>query len=355
MGENIELGPGREFELIRRIRERLGQGSDEEVGSAPAGSARRAIAVAIGDDAAVTVPRGATATSVDALVEGVHFDPSYTPRPAIGHKALATALSDLAAMGASPGEAYVMLGAPESYEPDAILEVCDGIAALARSTGTGMLGGDLTRAPALFLAATVVGHAATPADLVRRAGATQGSTVVATGELGGAAAGRLLLRSPELGDALSRDDAEGLRERQLRPLPRLAAGIALARTGAEAMIDISDGLGSDAAHLSAAGGVGLRIELSRVPIQSGVQALAGVAGVDPMDLATAGGEDYELLAAVPQARLAEAAAAVATAGSRLTAIGDVVDEPGVEMRDPDGNLRKPGGFDHFRGKRERPA
>ena len=174
-----------------------------------------------------------------------------------------------------------------------------------------------------------------------------------TGELGGAAAGRLLLERPELAAGLDADDAARLRERQRRPMPRIAAGIALARSGAEAMIDISDGLGSDAAHLSAAGAVGLRIELTRVRIQAGVATIAEAAGVDELELAASGGEDYELLAVLPKDRLAEAAASVAEAGSVLTAIGEVVGGSQVELRDGEGRTRLPTGFDHFRARRER--
>jgi thiamine-monophosphate kinase len=349
MDENIELGPGPEFDLIGQIRARLGVAHEQGADSVDPRGPERTIAVGIGDDAAVTEPGGVTATSVDALVEGVHFDRASSPPAAIGHKALASALSDLAAMGAIAGEAYVVLGVPESYEPEATLEICDGLAALAVASGTRLIGGDLTRATELFLAVTVVGHAGSAADLVTRAGAMEGSSVVVTGELGGAAAGRLLLADPELVQALgSAAEADALRERQLRPNPQLAAGLALRGAGAEAMIDLSDGLGSDAAHLSSAGGVGLRIELKQVPIQSGVEEVAGVAGVDPLELATAGGEDYELLAVLAPERHAAAAAAVADAGTTLTSIGEVVPGSKVELLDADGRLREPAGYDHFK-------
>ena len=123
-----------EFELLARIRERLPQpGPRVRLGS--------------GDDAAVTVPGGATATSVDALVDGVHFRRERSSLAQIGAKALATALSDLAAMGAEPGEAYVVLGVPADLDEDGCLELLDGIAALAGETGTTLAGGDVTRAP----------------------------------------------------------------------------------------------------------------------------------------------------------------------------------------------------------------
>jgi thiamine-monophosphate kinase len=147
-----------EFELLATLRERLPEpGPRVRLGS--------------GDDAAVTVPGGATATSVDALVEGVHFRRGTATLRQIGRKALSTALSDLAAMAAEPGEAYVVLGAPEELSEAELLELGEGLAAVARETGTTLAGGDLTRAPALTLAVTVVGHAARPEDFVTRAGA----------------------------------------------------------------------------------------------------------------------------------------------------------------------------------------
>ena len=227
-----------EFELLARIRERL-----------PAPGPR--LIIGMGDDAAVTVPGGATATSVDAIVDGVHFRRELASLAQIGRKALATALSDLAAMGAEPGEAYVVLGLPPSgLDEDGCLELIDGIAALAAETGTVLAGGDVTRAPALIVAMTVVGHAPRPELLVSRAGARPGELLVLTGEIGGAAAGLALLERPELSVAVGAETAARLRARQLEPRARLAAGQALARAGATAMIDLSDGLGGDARRLA---------------------------------------------------------------------------------------------------------
>ncbi|MGA8746484.1 MAG: AIR synthase related protein, partial [Solirubrobacterales bacterium] len=138
-----------EFELLARMRKRL-----------PAPGPR--VRVGIGDDAAITVPGGATATSVDALIEGVHFRRGQASLAQIGHKALATALSDLAAMGAEPGEAYLVLGVPPDLDEDGCIELIDAIASQAGETGTTLAGGDVTRAPALTVAITVVGHAQRP-------------------------------------------------------------------------------------------------------------------------------------------------------------------------------------------------
>ena len=320
--------PMGEFDLLARIRERL-----------PASGARTHLGS--GDDAAITVPGGATATSVDALLDGVHFRRDLASPRQIGHKALATALSDLAAMGAEAGEAYVVLGLPADFSEQQCLELLDGMTALAAATGTDLAGGDLSRAGELFLAVTVVGHAPDPGELVQRAGAQSGDALVLTGEIGGAAAGLELLDNP-------RSEADSvLVKRQLEPTPRLAAGRALARAGATAMIDLSDGLGADAGHLARASGVKLEIKAGSVPLAPGAVALSEATGRDPWWLLSAG-EDYELLASVPANHLEEATAAVlGEGGTALTQVGEVRGGSGVEIRLPDGRLLEPGGFDQL--------
>jgi len=330
-----------EFELIAAIRERLGIGAERECRT----GARRVIG--IGDDAAVTVPAGATATSIDALVEGVHFERSWAPPEAIGHKALAAALSDLAAMGAGPGEAYVWLGCPDDLDRAAVLAICDGLADCARQTGVAVLGGDLTAAPLLALSVTVVGHAATASELVGRTGAAPGEIVCLTGSLGAAAAGLIALQTPQHLAALAPAEREALIGRQLRPTPLLTAGSALARLGATAMIDISDGLGADAEQLAAASDVALEIETERLPLAPGVSRVAESCKLDPIELAL-GGEDYELLCSLPQERLIEAEAALADLGSPLAAVGVVAGGRGVRLRLPGGDLAAAGGYDQLR-------
>jgi len=319
-----------EFELLARVRERL----------PPTGARLR---LGSGDDAAVTVPGGATATSVDAVVDGVHFRRERTSPRQIGHKALAAALSDLAAMGAEPGEAYAVLGIPPDLGEDECLELLDGMVDLAAATGTSIAGGDVTRAAQLFLALTVVGHVPGAGDLVGRAGARPGDALVLSGEVGGAAAGLALLEDPELSGS-----GDELVARQLEPHPRLGAGRALARAGATAMIDVSDGLGADAGHLAERSGVGLRIDGGAVPLAPGVREVAERAGRDPWRLALGGGEDYELLATVPPGQLDEARRAVRAAeGIELTAIGEAVGGEEVEIRLPDGRTLAPEGFDQL--------
>jgi thiamine-monophosphate kinase len=326
-----------EFELIEAIRERL-----REAG-APERSAQ--LALGSGDDAAISVDAGTRVTSVDAAVEGVHFRiPPFDHRRA-GAKALATALSDLAAMGARATEAYVQLGVPENRATDDCLELATGIGEVAAEHRVAVAGGDVTRSPVLFLAVTAIGIADEP---VRREGARPADVVVVTGELGGAAAGLLLLDRPELGAELDPDVADALRGRQLAPRPRLDAGLALARCGATAMIDISDGVGADAGHLAAESHAGIEIELARLPVQSGVEELARAAGIDPTALTVGGGEDYELLATLPGERFEPTAAALAELDVALTAIGAVSEGEAAVISSPDGTPVDRRGFDQLR-------
>jgi thiamine-monophosphate kinase len=211
-----------------------------------------------------------------------------------------------------------------------------------------VVGGNVTRAPSLTLAITVVGHADSPDQLVLRSGARAGDVLTVTGELGGAAAGLMLLERPELADGLAQRVAERLRERQLVPEPRLEAGRALAGSGASAMIDISDGLGGDAGHLAEASGVQLVVELDRLPLQEGVEAVAVAVGIDALDLAAGGGEDYELLATVPPQSLDRARRAL-EGGPGLTPIGAAREGAGVILTEPDGSQRRPSGFDQLAG------
>jgi thiamine-monophosphate kinase len=331
-----------EFDLIAALRARL-----------PAAGPR--LLLGPGDDAAVTAPSGVTATSVDAIVEGVHFRRSSTPLRAIGQRALAAALSDLAAMGAAPGEAYIALGVPEDLDEPGCLELLEGAEALAARTATLLAGGDISRSAVLFVAVTVVGHAPDAESLVTRAGARAGDLVVLTGELGGAAAA-LRLDSGVSGDGragppaaaeLSEDVLGALRARQLDPQPRLQEGRALAASGARAMIDISDGLGADAGHLAAESGVRLEIDLGEVPLQAGVREVAQAVGGDALELATGVGEDYELLACLPEDSLDGARKAVAGIGGSLTAIGRCVAGEGVRLSDRSGRELPVRGYDQL--------
>jgi thiamine-monophosphate kinase len=251
-----------------------------------------------GDDAAVVRARPLAVTSIDTIVDGVHFSLDTHAPADVGWKALATALSDLAAMGAQAGEAYVSLVLPAGFG-DA-LELVGGMEELAGRHGATIAGGDVVAGPVLTVAVSVTGWAEREDELVGRDGARPDDLVGVTGELGGSEAGRLALERGE------RDG--GLIRRHLRPEPRLAEGRALALAGATAMIDVSDGLATDAGHVAARSGVELRIELAEVPCAP---------GVSPED-AVSGGDDYELLFTIPPARRADAEAA-----AQVTWLGEV--------------------------------
>jgi thiamine-monophosphate kinase len=330
-----------EFELIDLLRERIA--------SAGAGDFKR-LFVGSGDDAAVTTPGGATATSVDAIVEGVHFSRRTFPARAIGVKALAAALSDLAAMGASPGEAYVQLGLPDDVSEDELVAIANGLGECAAAAGVAIAGGDISASPVLFLCITAVGHADDASSLVTRAGAKPGDALVVTGALGAAAAGLLLLERHDLAAGLGAGVADALRARQLEPEPRLAAGTALAATGASAMIDLSDGLAGDARHVAASSGARLRIEADAVPVSEGVHEVARAAGEDPERVALAGGEDYELLAALPAAKLDAALAALRKLGLAPAVIGGVEAGEGLVLCGANGRELNVRGYDQVRSR-----
>jgi thiamine-monophosphate kinase len=300
----------------------------------------------IGDDAAVVRARPYCVTSVDAMLDGVHFHlrEGWATPAEVGHRALAGALSDLAAMGAEPGEAYLVLGLPAGFGEDEALQLVREAKRLAGDTGTTIAGGDVVGAPVLTVSFTAVGWAEAKEELVGRDGACTGDLVGVTGRLGGAGAGLAVME----GRVAPTPDTLQPLARARRPWPRLKEGRALAGAGVGAMIDLSDGLASDAGQLGRASGVRLQIDLTRLPLEEGVAQISAELGIPPWQLAAAAGDDYELcFCASPENRIRVQEAISAAGDVGVAWIGRVTEgPPGVTLSDARGEDVPLEGFEH---------
>jgi thiamine-monophosphate kinase len=299
----------------------------------------------IGDDAAIVRARGVSVTSVDAMVDGVHFRlrEGWATAGEVGHRALAAALSDLAAMGAQAGEAYFALGLPAGFAQERALELMRAADALALRTGTAIAGGDVVAAPALTVCVTAVGWAERAERLVAREGAREGDLIGVTGALGAGAAALAVLEGRAPRTAATR----AALARSRAPLPRLREGRALAAAGAHAMIDLSDGIACDAGHVGRASGVELHVELAALPLHEGVREAADALGTEPWRLAAGGGEDYELCFCVAAAERARVREAMRETGTALSWVGEVrTGEPGVRLSDERGEAVRIEGYEH---------
>jgi len=293
----------------------------------------------IGDDCAVIRSEPYCVTSVDAIVDGVHFnlDDPRVKIADVGHKALAVALSDLAAMAAQPGEAYLSLGIPSQMSEQDVLDLAAGAEALAEATGTTIAGGDLVRSPNLFCSVTVVGWSDDPANLIGRVGARPGDAVCVSGTLGAAAAGLAVLAGA--GADLPANVTANLIAAQMRPEPRFDCARDLLDAGANALIDISDGLASDAGEIASRSDVAIEIELAAIPLADGVEQIALELGRDPAQFAASGGEDFELCVCLPDQ------SADSVAG--LTQVGRVSEGPSaISFIDSNNEPVELSGYEH---------
>jgi thiamine-monophosphate kinase len=277
--------------------------------------------VGIGDDAAVIRPRAGVewVLTTDAFLENVHFLPRIHAPEVVGYKALARATSDLAAMGARPRYFLLNLALPPSCTGKWFDRFLKGMSRAARSFGLVLAGGDTTRNTEAAINLTVIGEVV-PGRTVLRSGARPGDMICVSGALGEAELGLRLLHQ----GLPVRRKWQGLLQKHLYPEPQLALGAWLARNGkATAMIDTSDGLSTDLAHLCEASGVGAKLWAAKIPkvaLPSDVQKL----GLDPLRLALDGGEDYELLFTMPRRQARHLPRAVR--GVPITMIGEITRE-----------------------------
>jgi thiamine-monophosphate kinase len=304
LGEGAELGPGAEFDRIRGVARLLG--------SRAAGLGDDCALIRIGDDF--------LAVSTDISAEAAHFRLDWIRLEEAGWRAAAAALSDLAAVGAEPIGILSAVTMPRAAVEGKLMELMAGVGAAAAFARAPVVGGDLSSAEAWSAAITVLGRTHSP---VTRAGAKPGDRLWVTGALGGA---RSALEAWRRGEQPSGES----RARFAHPEPRLDAGRWLARHGAHALIDLSDGIGGDAGHIAAASHAKLEIDLASLPVATDVRAEARRLDMSPGQFAAEGGEDYELLVAMPPA-FAAADQFARECGLALTPIGSVEAGSGVRF------------------------
>jgi thiamine-monophosphate kinase len=286
-----------EFEVIRRISGKLPQTPPE-------------VLVPIGDDCAVLrLGDRSWALASDMLVCGHHFKGWATPED-VGYKAVAVNVSDVAAMGGTP---RFVLASGGAADPETTLRCMRGVLEACEAFGVYPLGGDTTRAEALTVDVAILGQL--DAKPVLRSGARPGDLLAVTGELAASAAGLLSLESEDSGP-------QRLVNKHLRPEPRVEEGRAASRLGVGAMIDLSDGLASDARHLCERSRVGCRVDLDLLPVAADTRSFLTSLGHEPEIVAATGGEDYELLISAPQPVMEGLAESV---GVPVTVIGEVTD------------------------------
>ena len=327
-----------ESTLLERIRRAV-----LSAGAAGTGNVR----LGIGDDAAILRPRRGRelVVSSDFLIEGVHFLPTYPPK-AIGYKALARGVSDLAAMGAEPIAFLLNLALPPKRTGSWLDGFLEGMDAAARKLCITLIGGDLTRSQKVAACIVVIGDSK-PAQLIRRGGARPGDLIYVSGKLGAARLGLEVIRKR----LDKRRDAQALMPPHYYPQPRLKLGAWLAEHElATAMLDISDGLSIDLARLCEASRVGARVSADDIPkvgIPERWRRRLNLAASAAQNYALSGGDDYELLFTVPKRKAGKLRRL--PDGIPLTCIGEITRSRNLVLVDPKGqeSILRPIGWDHF--------
>ncbi|MGC8810570.1 MAG: thiamine-phosphate kinase [bacterium] len=330
-----ELG---EFGLIARIKGKL---------PPPAPGVLKGI----GDDAAICSlgKDKALVSTVDLLVEGIHFDLSYTPPYFLGRKSLAVNLSDLAAMGAKPLYALISIALPTRLNVNFIDEFISGFLEVAKESRVSLIGGDTSASPdKLFISVTLLGEGAKE-KLIYRQGAAVGDDIYITGTLGDSLWGMKILQQQKK-EPFS--EAESfLVGRHLNPTARVKEGQIIAqRNLAHAMIDVSDGLLSDLGHICTESKVGATIWAEEIPLSSALKILAKDKGEPPWKIALLGGEDYELLFTAPAEKAAEIEELNKEWDCGVTQIGKIeILAHGLVVKDAHGviDISKYQGYEHF--------
>ncbi len=335
-----------EFGLIGHLREVLGETEDETV---LAGIADDAAVYRIGDGRVHVL-------TTDALIEGIHFDRTFTPMEHLGFKAISVNVSDVVAMNAEPRYATVTLGVPQQVPVEALAQLYEGIRQACKAYGMTVVGGDTTAAHQFTLSVTVVGEAAED-DVVYRSGARPGDVLCVTGDLGASFAGLKALidnreRLREEGEESFRPDLDRFRyvvQRHLAPPAQLKTIRLWAEHGIKphALIDISDGLASEVNHICEASGTGALVYGEKLPIAQETINAAEHFGDNVNVYALFGGEDYELLFALPEDALDALSALPPDA---FFVIGEITErDAGIRLEQPSGETvpLRPGGFDHF--------
>lgn len=320
--------------------------------SAVGTTANREVLLGIGDDAAIVAPRRnhVDVLTTDVQVEGVHFTRAISTAADVGHRVLHVNLSDIAAMGGTPRLAMLSLGLPASLEARWVADLVHGLVNAARTAGVQLVGGNISRSPALFVDVTVTG-VVKPRHVLRRSGARAGDELYVSGEVGAAAAGLAWLTrehaSPDTGSG-ELLDAAILRYR--RPDARVALGTQVGRNkAASACMDTSDGLADALRQLASASGVGVRVEAAQLPVSPAVADVASRLGVSSDNLIWSGGEDYELLFAVPRRARRRFLHTTGRKGlPAVTRIGVCTkDADLVIVHDDQRETPLPGGYEHF--------